>query len=59
MDLPLGGPEPPPINTQETTASFMDDDLEASATIRTRRITWKRDAFALLDPASRITTKEV
>ncbi|KAJ6103652.1 hypothetical protein N7486_003874 [Penicillium sp. IBT 16267x] len=58
-DPPTGGPETPPINTQETTASFTEEDLEVRATTEDRRGTRRGDAFAPSDPAGRITTKEV
>ncbi|KAJ5135375.1 uncharacterized protein N7515_004653 [Penicillium bovifimosum] len=58
-DPPAGGPETPPTNTQETTASFTEDDLEARTTIESRKRTRSGDIFAPSDPAGRITTKEV
>jgi hypothetical protein len=58
-DLPAGGPETPPTNTQETIASFTEDDLEARTAVESRKRTRSGDIFALSDPAGRITTKEV
>jgi hypothetical protein len=58
-DPPTGGPETPPTNTQETTASFTEDDLEARTTVESRKRTRSGDAFAPSDLAGRITTKEV
>jgi hypothetical protein len=58
-DPPAGGPETPPTNTQETTASFTEDDLEARTTIESRKRTRSGDIFAPSDPTGRITTKEV
>jgi hypothetical protein len=58
-DPPAGGPETPPTNTQETTASFAEGDLEARTTTENRKRTLSGDAFAPSDPTGRITTKEV
>ncbi|CAI7589198.1 unnamed protein product [Penicillium glandicola] len=65
-DSPTGGPETSPTNTQETTASIAGDDHQARAVIDTASVlneSRKRirsgDAFTPLDPAGRITTKEV
>ncbi|KAJ5346265.1 hypothetical protein N7452_004269 [Penicillium brevicompactum] len=38
-DPPTGGPEPPPTNTQESIASVTEGNLEARATIDSRKRT--------------------
>jgi hypothetical protein len=65
-DLPAGGPEPHPTNTQETIASVAGDDHQARTVIDTasllnenRKRTRCGDAFTRSDPAGRITTREV
>lgn len=59
LALPAGRPESPPTNTQDTTAGFAAEDLEARTTVESWRRARSRDAFAPSDPAGRITTKEV
>ncbi|KAJ5198847.1 hypothetical protein N7491_000586 [Penicillium cf. griseofulvum] len=58
-DPPAGGPETSPTNTQETTASFTEEDPEARTATENRKRTRSGDAFAPSDPNGRITTKEV
>ncbi|KXG46844.1 uncharacterized protein PGRI_035900 [Penicillium griseofulvum] len=58
-DPPAGGPETPPTNTQETTASLTEEDSIARTATANRKRTRSGDAFAPSDPNGRITTKEV
>ncbi|KXG45142.1 reverse transcriptase [Penicillium griseofulvum] len=65
-DPPTGGPEPFPTNIQESIASILGEELQATVAAdrsdllyETRKRTRGSDAFAPSDPAGRITTKEV
>ncbi|KAJ5660079.1 hypothetical protein N7507_006530 [Penicillium longicatenatum] len=57
VDPPAGGSETPPTNTQETTASFIKEDLEPRTATKNQERTRSGDAFAQSNPAGRISTK--
>ncbi|OQE35310.1 hypothetical protein PENNAL_c0827G10217, partial [Penicillium nalgiovense] len=66
MDPPMGGPEPPPTNTQETPTSFSVEDFQPRVNIgspesptESRKRTRSGDAFAPSENSGRVTTKEV
>ncbi|KAJ5340269.1 hypothetical protein N7541_009393 [Penicillium brevicompactum] len=58
-DPHAGGLSGPPINTQETTDGFTEEDLATRTTVEDRKRTRSGDAVGSSGPAVRITTKEV
>jgi hypothetical protein len=62
-DPPVGAPEPPPTNTQESNTGFSVEDFQPRVPIEplpeSRKRTRSGDAFTPSESTSRITTREV